>query len=137
MTTKLIVWTTGLETGILWQDYQHRSLIENINALNDAIRAKRGRQQVEHMIGFLDGYVHNHFAIEDLYMEQFADPEREQHRAEHESFAENIEELKRYGQGTSSLSAESLCYDLYEWFIRHIKSIDYRLGLFLREHKER
>ena len=33
----LIEWSEKLGTGIIWQDYQHKTLIENMNFLHIAI----------------------------------------------------------------------------------------------------
>ncbi|MCX8044902.1 MAG: bacteriohemerythrin [Desulfobacterota bacterium] len=132
MDAKLIQWTPSLGTGILWQDMQHRTLIDQINALHNAIRAKKGAGQIDPLIAFLDSYVVHHFSIEEKYMDRYRDPEMAHHVAQHTSFAKNLAELKTYRPAQGELAAESLCYDLYEWFKNHILSIDKRLGEFLK-----
>jgi hemerythrin-like metal-binding protein len=132
MAKQLIAWTDELATGILWQDLQHASLIEQINTLYAAILAKHGREQVGQIIAFLDTYVRNHFSIEEKYMELYSNPELEKHVKEHASFRRNLEELKAGQLSPGELSAESLCFDLCEWLKTHILSIDRRLGAFLK-----
>ena len=95
MEKKLIEWTPDLQTGLLWQDTQHRDLIENINLLNGAIMAQRGGDEVKDMVNFLDGYMDNHFCIEEKYMEVYGYPEAGEHRDEHRKFRGDLESLKQ------------------------------------------
>jgi len=137
MEKKLVTWSPKLGTGILWQDIQHKTLIDQINVLYEAIRARKGSAQIDPLIAFLDEYVANHFLIEEKYMDHYRDPEMAQHITEHASFAHNLKELKKSRPSQGELVAESLCYDLYEWFRNHILSIDKRLGEFLKAQGEK
>lgn len=137
MERKLIVWTPGLETGILWQDMQHKTLIDQINTLHAAILAKKGAEQITSIFSFLDSYVVHHFSIEERYMAHYYDPEFERHVAEHTQFSQNLAELKKYHPFESEMVAQSLCHDLYEWFKNHIISIDKRLGQLLKTQGEK
>lgn len=134
---RLITWTPDLGTGIIWQDLQHSTLIAQVNGLYTAIFEKRGAEQIDRIIAFLDSYVVSHFSIEEKYMDYYRDPEMARHIKEHAVFTQNLEELKKSRLAPGEIAAESLCYDLYEWFKSHIMSIDKRLGAFLKAQGEK
>lgn len=65
-------------------------------------------------------------------MELYGDPQMEQHKREREKFSGNLREIKNNQSSMGGLSAESLCYDLFEWFKNHIQTTDKRPGIFLK-----
>lgn len=132
MEKKLIEWTNALGSGIVWMDYQHQGLIEKINALYGAILEKKGEALIAEMTGFLDEYVEHHFALEEKYMAQYSYPERYEHFQAHDQFRKNLQEFKELKTAKGEMAAESLCYDLFDWFKQHIKETDKKLGIFLR-----
>jgi hemerythrin len=130
---KPVVWSEGMETGILWQDLQHKTLIENINGLYNAIIQHTGREHVKRMTDFLESYVMHHFAIEEQYMQTYGDPNREQHVHEHLQFSAAVQDLHHHPEPMGELSAESLYYDLYEWLRRHILHTDRIMADFIKK----
>ena len=134
MAQQLIEWTQELETGVLWQDLQHKELIGNINALYAAILQKRGPEALQRIIAFLDGYVQNHFLIEEQYMAAFNDPGLDRNTQEHRRFAQNVRELSQADAAPGQLAAEALCFDLFEWFKNHIIHTDKALAQLLKKH---
>jgi len=133
MEKKLIQWSGALGAGIVWMDYQHQTLIEKINFLYNAILEKKGENLIADTIVFLDDYIANHFALEEKYMEACYYPERQEHMEAHEQFRKNIQDLKTHTTAKGEMVAEALCYDLFEWFKNHIRTIDKKLGIFLKE----
>jgi hemerythrin-like metal-binding protein len=136
MEKKLITWSRALDVDIVWMDYQHQTLIEKINFLYNAILEKKGEDFIAETMSFVDEYIANHFALEEKYMEEFYYPERGAHMAAHEEFRKNMHDLKSFKYTKGELVAESLCYDLFEWFKTHIRTIDKKLGIFLKEQSE-
>jgi hemerythrin-like metal-binding protein len=132
MEKKLIQWSGALGAGIVWMDYQHQTLIEKINVLYTAILEKKGEARTAEMLAFLDDYIENHFALEEKYMETYSYAERYEHVEAHNQFRKNILDLKSLTAAKGELIAESLCYDLFEWFKHHIKNTDKKFGIFLR-----
>ena len=133
MEKKLIQWSSALGAGIVWMDYQHQTLIEKINFLYTAILEKKGEDLISETIIFVEDYIANHFALEEKYMEAYSYPERSEHVEAHEQFSRNMQDLKSFKNTKSEMLAESLCYDLFEWFKNHIRTIDKKLGIFLKE----
>lgn len=134
MEKKLILWSDALGAGIVWMDYQHQTLIEKINLLYTAILEKKGEELVVKTLAFLDDYIENHFALEETYMQACSYPECSEHMQAHNQFRRNIRELKAHTAAKGELAAESLCYDLFEWFKNHITNTDKKFGIFLKAH---
>jgi hemerythrin-like metal-binding protein len=132
MEKNLIQWSDALGAGIIWMDYQHQTLIEKINFLYTAILEKKGEELIAETLAFLDDYIANHFALEEKYMEACSYPERPEHVKEHNQFRKNVQDLKTLTTTKGELVAESLCYDLFEWFRSHIRTTDKKLGIFLK-----
>ena len=132
MEKKLIQWSSAFGAGIVWMDYQHQTLIEKINFLYTAILEKKGEDLIAETIIFVEDYISNHFALEEKYMEAYSYPERYEHVEAHEQFRKNMQELKSFKNTKSELVAESLCYDLFEWFKNHIKKTDKKFSIFLK-----
>ncbi len=133
MEKKLIQWSAAFGAGMIWMDYQHQGLIEKINALYTAILEKKGEAHVAEMTAFLDQYVQSHFALEEAYMTQSGYPDRYEHFLAHDQFRKNLQEVKSVAR-KGELLAESLCYDLFEWFKGHITTTDKKLGIFLKNN---
>jgi hemerythrin len=132
MKKKLIQWSSAFGAGIVWMDYQHQTLIEKINFLYTAILEKKGSELIAETIDFLEDYIAHHFALEEKYMETYSYPERYEHVQAHELFSKNIQDLKTHTTAKGELAAESLCYDLFEWFGNHIRNTDKKFGIFLK-----
>jgi hemerythrin len=132
MGKKLIQWSGSLGAGIIWMDYQHQTLIEKINFLYTAILEKKGEELIASTLSFLDDYIENHFALEENYMDACSYPERAEHMQAHNQFRRNIRDLKTKTTAKGEMAAESLCYDLFEWFTNHIINTDKKFGIFLK-----
>ena len=131
---ELTRWSTTFRTGLAWQDEQHQELLDVIGQLYEAISEGREMGQIEKTIEFLDDYVKTHFGMEENYMKSYEYPCTLRHIQEHEWF---IAELSIYRSAfeltPTNVTAMSLCYDLNEWFVTHIKTSDKELGVFLRD----
>jgi hemerythrin len=132
MEKKLIQWSDALGAGIVWMDYQHQTLIEKINFLYTAILEQKGEELIAETLAFLDEYIANHFALEEKYMEACSYPERAEHMQAHNQFRRNIRDLKTQTTAKGEMAAESLCYDLFEWFKNHITYTDKKFGIVLK-----
>ncbi len=129
-----IEWNSDLEIGVSEIDRQHHELIDRINILLLACGEGKGRNEVGHLIAFLEEYVMAHFAREEELMKQCNFPDYPSHKAEHDHFAGRFAELKQTfrteGGGTHViLSAISTTVS---WFSHHIRRTDKSIGQFLR-----
>lgn len=115
-------WTPDLELGIEAIDRQHRRLVEYINELDLARRA-RDKDRVETvLIGLLD-YAVTHFAFEEELLEHSGYPLAAPHRAIHQSFTERAHKhLRDHRQGRDV--GNQVMSELQVWLSEHIQRDD-------------
>lgn len=125
-----IVWTSRLSTGVDKLDHQHRSLIDKLRELEEAIRAGESAALLGDSFRFLEIYMRDHFQDEESEMERFQCPEAEMNRKGHVRFLETMADLHRrlVDEGPSELLAQDVHHELAEWFVHHILLIDVRLA---------
>jgi hemerythrin-like metal-binding protein len=115
----------GYKLGIIWQDVQHRRIVEIIKKLNT-------NQNVDYKIIFdqLVFYIEDHFDTEEQYMREFAYDKTESHIEEHKTFRNRI-----FGVTNACFSYNafhsSISLYLDEWFRNHILVVDKELAVFL------
>ena len=132
-------WTEDLSTGIEKIDEQHRELFEKINDLVVAVRQGVCKYKISDVIRFLEDYVFFHFGEEEKYMQQFGYPGYQAHKAQHQKFIENFNELKKELPKLEG-GKKPGSYDLsvwtnqvvVDWILDHIAKTDKQLGEFLK-----
>ena len=132
-------WTEDLSTGIEKIDEQHKELFEKINDLVAAVRQSVCKYKISDVIKFLEDYVVFHFGEEERYMRQFNYPGYAAHKAQHEKFIANFNELKKElpkledgkkpGSYDLSVATNQVVVD---WILDHIARVDKQLGEFLK-----
>jgi hemerythrin len=131
----IIQWTDDLSVGVLMIDDQHKSLINQLNALMDAMWDGKGKDQTDKLMAFLANYVVEHFGAEENLMLANNFPKYAQHKQIHETFIRDFSEFKSKhdsGEATLAFSIKVLD-DTCEWLRQHIRVMDKELGSFLRE----
>ncbi len=117
--------------GIIWQDIQHRRIVEIIKELNT-------NQNVDYKSIFdqLTFYIEDHFNTEEQYMRKFAYDKTESHIEEHKTFKNKFDELAKsfFIDDNFILTLSSF---LNYWLPEHILVVDKELAAFLLkcEHK--
>jgi len=116
-------WTADLDTGIEVIDSQHRSIVDYINRLHDAVE-KRNREEIASVFDELVDYTATHFSFEEGLQEQAGYPYRAAHQRVHQVFIKKLDEHKRrFEQGDMSV-AYQLIDMLRNWLVGHIKNDD-------------
>lgn len=120
----IIQWRKEFETGVPDVDYEHRELVDLINALGDQVEAHASREQIQQFLGEVFAKIAAHFALEESIMRKHDYDEYEAHKAEHERLLDEIRDIMDeaeadYGQALSTTVGT--------WFINHFKSKDARL----------
>lgn len=133
MSNGLTVWSSEYENGVIWQDMQHRELIQVIQKLYKAIASKQPDEVIQKIVTFLHDYTKNHFDMEEKYMVEFNYPDAMLHIQQHRSFIDMLTNFEKERAGTKLLANLSLCYDLNEWTLSHIKNDDQKFAHFLQE----
>lgn len=133
-------WNESLSTGIEIIDNQHKELFNRINELVAAIKQHICKYKISDVINFLEEYIHLHFGEEERYMQMYDYPEYKHHKAQHEKFISNFQELKKElikleggkNPGSYELSVETNQI-VVDWILDHVAKVDRRLGIFLQD----
>lgn len=129
-----IIWTSKYDIGIDEIDQQHKKLVTLINGLYAAMIRPGSHQQTAAVITEVIDYTKVHFAIEEclLRMCEYADYDR--HKAEHDRFIAEIQDIdRRYCDGDTALAMDLFTL-LRDWLIRHIRETDIHYAPILRQH---
>ena len=129
----LIHWNDNLSVNVAKIDLQHKKLIALINELNDAMMKGQGRDVAGDIIRGLVSYVDVHFKTEETYFAQFAYPDAESHKKEHEDFVRKVSEFQEgVEKGKLSLSIDIMDF-LADWLKNHIKGTDQQYSKFFND----
>ncbi len=128
-----IVWDPTLKTGVPEIDAQHEELFRRLDALLEAIRGGRSRDEVGRTLAFLDDYAGHHFGTEEALMEARGYPALADHRAEHESFRADLRALEAefLRDGPSASLIIRVNTHVTGWLRSHIYRTDRAMAGFL------
>lgn len=127
----VIGWKSIYETGIVALDNEHRSLIQEINRLYEAVRDKQGEAVLVDILTMLEKYTVDHFQHEEKLMKEYHYPDLVGHQKIHQELIDEIQEFKKKNtSGAENLARELLTF-LRVWVLEHILKIDKEYGAFL------
>lgn len=126
-------WTEELQVGIAEIDEQHRWLVDQTNALHDAMQGSAQPAQIGELLEGLMDYTMNHFIVEETLFIRSDYPHSEAHLAQHNLFSSQVMSLlSRHEQG-EAVGMEALGL-LKEWLIHHILKVDKAYVGHFRSH---
>lgn len=132
----LAVWDETISVKIPHIDEQHKSLINWINSLNEALENDSGEKQVAFVLQKLIDYVSEHFTQEEQLMLACEFPGLKQHQVEHHYFSNRLFEIQK-----DFLSGEDIGKTTYnfliDWLICHIKGTDQKYSIHIIEQKKK
>lgn len=124
----LISWRKDFETGIADVDYEHRELVELINALHTEINKGGTQEDVTAFLGEVFARIAAHFALEETVMRKHRYDEYADHKGEHERLLDEIRNIMdRTENGYFSDASDALATTVRDWFVNHFKTKDARL----------
>lgn len=130
-----IVWDDKFTINFKLIDDQHKTLVELINELHDAMSINKSKQVIATVLQKLVDYTVSHFSTEEKYMIKYNYRWYLAHKAEHRAFVEKVTSFQqKYNEGKTGLSTEIMSF-LKDWLVNHILSTDKKLGTFLKEHQ--
>lgn len=118
-------------TGVPEIDRQHEELIAMANSLHHAIENSESYAIVAALLDELISFTQFHFATEESLMDRYHDPNADAHKRQH---AQLIAQVLFFRHALSNSDSQMILSALRPWLIRHIKSYDRALGIFLRTH---
>ena len=119
------------ETGVVWQDFQHRQLIELAEKIKKAKTDKKDQNLFRYTLAFLAMYVNHHFKLEEEYMQKYDYPDLAVHQKEHQSFVKEFKEFKEDNKEYSEAGINDLLTRISEWILSHILENDQKLGEYI------
>lgn len=127
----LFNWDDKYSVGVRELDNQHKTLVQILNELFEAMQEKRSNDVLGKIISKLIDYTKTHFASEERYMQQYNYPELEAQKREHAAFTQKVLAFKQdFEAGRVALSI-SITSFLKDWLVNHISGSDKKYGPFL------
>jgi hemerythrin len=129
----MVIWNAQFETGSSRLDQQHRTLINNLNHLEDMLMTTNPtRAECEfliHLVEFLENYADTHFNEEEGCMERYRCPAHQKNKEAHEQFRAFFKQFKlRYqAKGFRREILLELHKTLSQWIEEHILRVDTQL----------
>ena len=126
-------WTPDLTVDEGKIDEQHRELFVRITKLVSAIKSKTCKYEIGPTTAFLEEYIIEHFRDEEEMMRKAGFPDLNKHKAIHDNFIADFNELKKDLKGEASNYTKSVYTNqiVVDWILEHIKEMDKSFGRFL------
>ena len=115
----------GFRTGIHSLDYEHRKLVEVMEALCDSFDRAASAREVSDLFGALFAKTSAHFALEESIMREKKYAFYDAHKADHERLLDQIRHMmEAYEDGMCADCGTSLRACLEAWFAGHVADAD-------------
>jgi hemerythrin len=124
----LVEWRDDFKIGIDSVDYEHRQMIELINAVHEKLSEDAPKNHILDFLGEVFTRISAHFALEEKIMRSWQYDHYEDHKADHERLLDEIRDIMDGFEAGSIAAAEAeLSARLNSWFADHFKTKDARL----------
>jgi hemerythrin len=128
---EVIEWSDALSTGVKEIDDQHKTLVDMLNELNEAVHGGWGKDARKMVIDKLFEYTAIHFATEESLMRVSKYPRADAHKKQHDDLVDMVKDyLKQYEQNPNA-SSYDLIFFLKRWLTDHIMRDDKLFGGYL------
>jgi len=127
----LITWSDTLSVKVKQFDDQHKKLVDMVNQLFDAMKTGKGSQVMGDILKQLIAYTQTHFAAEERLLKQYAYPDFEAHKKEHNALVMQVLDLQKQFQEGKPVLTQNIMTFLRDWLSRHIQGDDKKYGIFL------
>jgi len=129
----MVLWNEKFATGSRVLDQHHRTLIDNINHLEEMLTITNPtREDCEFMmnlVDFLEKYADMHFNLEEECMARFRCPAHAKNKKAHDGFLKFFRDFKEHNKAEGFRA--KILVDLHEtisrWIEEHILQVDTRL----------
>lgn len=128
-----MAWEANFETGIAQVDAEHRSLVETVNRLHDAMKQGRAKAEVAGILDFLADYTGKHFAHEESLMQRHDYPGYARHKEIHDKLVAQVTGLIGTIQKGEVVLSLDLMDFLQDWLTRHILQEDQAFARHFRD----
>ena len=122
-----IEWKEEYSVGNASVDQEHKLLITQVNKLYEQLKLPLDTGTIESMLTDIQVDISTHFALEELLMQEAGFVEFEDHKKDHDSLLDQIDDMIFHLAEDPEIGRELLINSLSDWFINHLKSFDDRL----------
>lgn len=132
---KKLHWKDEYTTGLEVIDSQHKSIMETLSKIYDALtNVEINQTLVDEFVRDFDFYITVHFETEEKIMQDVDYPRYEGHRRSHQFFVNKYKDQSRFYGKTPHIHIFTLhlADTLGEWLDEHLSTSDRELAEFLR-----
>ena len=129
-----VAWDDGLITGNALVDMQHQRLFERVSDLVRACEDGNDIDKLGDTLAFLVNHTVRHFVDEEALQLEYAYPDYEHHKKEHDEFKISVGELSQRfkASGSSAELSGDVNKIIVRWLVNHIQNEDKKLSEYIR-----
>ena len=120
--------------GIDSVDNEHVRLVDMLNQVHALLSEGKRDEARQFFTQTLSGYVNEHFANEEKFMQSIGYPALDEHRKIHENFKKSFQELVPQIASADEAAFRKALTDAFTWIITHIGKTDRKYASFYAEH---
>lgn len=137
MTRSEIEWSPDFLIGIEELDFEHKTLIDNINKLHRELAEHDDIEDIRGTMGDIHYHMQAHFALEEHLMLENDYPHYIEHKAEHNKLLDMLmEQMVKFGNEPKSVDTQAVEDKLKHWIIFHIVNSDKKMSLMIKEEAD-
>ncbi len=131
-----MLWKDKYQLGVPLIDTQHKELFLRVDAFMQTVRAtlpwELKVQKVSETLGFMNGYVVDHFRDEEAYQQRIGYPGFESHRQKHQDMIQYVVDVTQEYEksGCDEQLMQQFAGKLLAWLINHVASEDQRIAAY-------
>jgi hemerythrin-like metal-binding protein len=115
----------GFRTGIECLDYEHRNLVEVMEALSDSFDGAGSTSEVSNLFATFYAQASAHFALEESIMREKKYALYDAHKTDHERMLDQVRQMmEAYEDGQCAECGMSMRVCLEGWFASHVADAD-------------
>ncbi len=127
----ILNWSDDYSVNIKEIDEQHKGFLKLINNFHDSLQDDIDHEAMPFLLNELVDYTKFHFSAEEELMKKRQYPEYEEHKAEHDSFANIIMDILKEYEAGDKYAVDQLSLLLSSWLSEHIVMKDKKYGEYL------
>lgn len=129
----LVNWDNKFSVNVEEIDKQHKSWINLINYLHEAMRAGKGKEVLGDILDEVINYTEYHFSSEERLFDKYNYPDAARHKQLHAEFVDEFKKIRQdYSNGKAPMSID-IMQRLREWLNYHIMNVDKEYTAFFNE----
>ncbi len=108
-------WDASFETGVQAIDYEHRKLVDLLNAIDEDLRGGRPHAEIAGTLGEFHSLATAHLALEERFMRKIGDPQLAARRRRHDQLLDRVRDIMDGFEGGGFPGMAALSQALSDW----------------------